>query len=207
MRGGAGPRPGMSSAPPGVARRLHQTPLRAPARAAKPPGAFRPTCGIGQGQVSSCRAGAYASGGLGRGLLPQPLRARTRGLLTCASGRPARPQTAFTPSGPARRGPTRPRPRSPRVGEEERRLRNRQPPPVPPPRPPAFPSSLGPRAAAAAVPNRSAARRTTRSPPETGSATSQSQAVCRREAGARWDGRGGRGGTGAGWRRAPWFPP
>lgn len=41
MRGGAGPRPGMSSAPAGVARRLHQTPLRAPARAAEPPGAFR----------------------------------------------------------------------------------------------------------------------------------------------------------------------
>lgn len=42
-------------------------------------------------------------------------------------------QAASTSSGPARRGPTRPRPRSPRVSEEERRLRNRQPPPVPPP--------------------------------------------------------------------------
>lgn len=156
MSGGAEPQPGMSSAPPGVARRLHQTPLRAPARADKPPGAFRANLlnPAGPGLLGPGRAGAYASGGLGRGLLPQPLRARTRGLLTCASGRPARPQTASTPSGPARRGPTRPRPRSPRVGEEERRLRNRQPPPVPPPRPPAFPSSSGPRAAAAAVTNK-----------------------------------------------------
>lgn len=107
----------------------------------------------------------------------------------------------------ARPDPTRPRPRSPRVGEEERRLRNRQPPPVPPPRPPVFPASSGPRAAAAAVTNRSAAWRTTRSPLEMGSSTSQSQAVCRREAGARRNGRGGRGSTGAGWRRARWFPP
>lgn len=49
---------------------------------------------------------------------------------------PARSQAASTPSGPARRGPTRPRPRSPRVSQEERRLRNLLPPPVPPPQPP-----------------------------------------------------------------------
>lgn len=177
-RGGAGPRPEMSSVPPGVARRLHQTPLRAPTRATSRQGPSGPACRFGQGRVSSGRAAAYASGGLHRGLLPRPLRARTRGLLTCASGRPARPQAASTPSGPARRGPTRPRPRSPRDGKEERRLRNRQPPPVPPPRPPpAFPLLGGSARCRAAVTNRSAGLRATRSPRETGSASSQSQAV------------------------------
>lgn len=199
----------MSSAPPGVARRLHQTPLRAPARAAKPPGAFR----------------ANLPNRAGPGLLRPGRRLRERRARprppppTPPSYNPRPPYLRLRPARPppdglhserpraARPDPTRPRPRSPRVGEEERRLRNRQPPPVPPPRPPVFPASSGPRAAAAAVTNRSAAWRTTRSPLEMGSSTSQSQAVCRREAGARRNGRGGRGSTGAGWRRARWFPP
>lgn len=161
-------------------------------RRSGPPPAPPAARGLPSQPADSGRAGSPRAGpaptraaGLAAASTPDPLRARAHGLLTCASGRPARPQAASTPSGPARRGPTRPRPRSPRVGEEERRLRNRQPPPVPPPRRPAFPSSSGPRAAAAAVTNRSADLRATRSPLETGSAASQSPAVWRREVGAR----------------------
>lgn len=140
--GGAGPQPGMSSAAqPSVAGRLHQTPRGAAAHAAGRAGPSRRAGRLGPGRVSSGRAQAHASGRLRRGLLlpvsspasPPPPYLRLQ---------PARPQAASTPSGPARRGPTRPRPRSPRVSEEERRLRNRQPPPVPPP-PPASPPRGG----------------------------------------------------------------
>lgn len=180
MQGGAGPRPEMSSAPPGVARRLHQTPLRAPARATSRQGPSGPACRFEQGRVSSGWAAAYASGGLHCGLLPRPLRERARGLLTCTSGRPARPQAASTPSGPARRGQTRPDPGL-AARETARRSDGYETGSLRPFRHRGHhrlsPSSAGPRAAAAAVTNRSAGLRATRSPRETGSATSQSQAV------------------------------
>lgn len=172
-RGGAGPRPGMSSAPPGVARRLHQTPLRAPARAAKPPGAFRANL--------PTRAGP---GLLGPGRRLRERRARprppphdpserARGLLTCASGRPARPLDGLHSERPPR-GAARPDPGL-AARESARRsdgyetgslhpfrhrghrlsppLRVRAPPPPPP---------------AAASTNRSAGSRATRPPPRDG---------------------------------------
>lgn len=122
-----------SAAPPSVAGRLHQTPRGAAARAAGRAGPSQQAGRPGPGWVSSGWGRAHASGRRRRGLLllPQP----ARGLLTWPL-QPARSQAASTPSGPARRGPTRPRPRSPRVSQEERRLRNRLPPPVPPPQPP-----------------------------------------------------------------------
>lgn len=136
-RRGAGPGPGMSSAaPPSVAGRLHQTPRGAAARAAGRAGPSQQAGRPGPGRVSSGWGRAHASGRRRRGLLllPQP----ACGLLTWPL-QLACSQAASTPSGPARRGPTRPRPRSPRVSQEERRLRNRQPPPVPPPQPPQLP--------------------------------------------------------------------
>ncbi|XP_055224879.1 atherin-like [Gorilla gorilla gorilla] len=131
-----------SASPPGVAGRLHQTPRGAAARASSlawPSRASRP---------SGARAGFPRAG-------PAPSRAAGVAAASSSpfSGRPPRPpylllqpacpQAASTPSGPARCGPSRPRPHSPRVSEEERRLRNRQPPPVPQPRPPASPTRRG----------------------------------------------------------------
>ena len=129
-----------SAAPPGVAGRLHQTPRGATARAAGRAGPSRQAGRPGPGRVSSGRGRAHASGRRRRGLLllPQP----ARGLLTCASSPPA-PKRPPLPAAP--HGAARPRPPGPRVGEEERRLRNRQPPPVPqpPPAPPGSPPRRG----------------------------------------------------------------
>lgn len=106
---------------------------------------------------------------------------------------PARPQAASTPSGPARRGPTRPRPRS----EEERRLRNPQPPPVPQP-PASFPRPGRARYRRRRT-NGSADLRATRPPLAMGSTASQSRVAWLREAGTwrrRWPRPGGAGGSG-----------
>ncbi|XP_041590749.1 basic salivary proline-rich protein 4-like [Vulpes lagopus] len=160
------------------------------------------------------RAGprTHASGRLRRGLPPPPPAAS----LPAPPARP--PQAASAPSGPARRGPTHPGLAAPRVSDEERRLRNRQPPPAPPPPPPpaspARPGRARAAAAAAAATNRSARLGALRPPPVTDGAASQSRAAWPREAGTwrrRWPLRAprasrilragpGRGGPGA--RRA-----
>lgn len=178
-RGGAGPRPEMSSAPPGVARRLHQTPLRAPARTTSRQGPSGPACRFGQGRVSSGRAAAYASGGLHRGLLPPNPSEREP-----AASLPAPPAGPPAPRRPplraAPRGAARPDPGL-AARETARRSDGYETGSLRPFRHRGHhrlsPSSAGPRAAAAAVTNRSAGLRATRSLRETGSATSQSRAV------------------------------
>lgn len=150
----------MSSAspPPGVAGRLHQTPRGAAARAsslAGPSRASRPS-GAGAGFPRAGPAPRRAAGAVAAsssplsGRPPRPLYLLLQ---------PACPQAASTPSGPAQCGPSRPRPHSPRVSEEERRLRNRQPPPVPQPRSPASPRRRVARAVAAIPTNGSAGLR------------------------------------------------
>lgn len=170
---GAGRRPGMSSAPPGVARRLHQTPRGAPARDSSREGPSGPS-----GRRRPGRARSHASSRLGRGLLllhslarpPRPPYLRLR---------PARPQAASTPSGPERPDPTRPDPGLP-ARESARRSDDYETGCLRPfrRRGHRLPLLAGTaRAAAASTTNESTGLRATHSSLATGSATSQSQAV------------------------------
>lgn len=189
-RRGAGPQPGMSSEvrrvlPAGCIRRRAGPPPATPA-ARGPPGLPAALGLLGLGPRPRERRAPPR---------PRPARPPARPRPPYLRLQPARPQAASTPSGPARRGPTRPRPRS----EEERRLRNLQPPPVPQP-----PASL-PRPGRARyrrrTTNGSVDLQATRPPLAMGSTPSQSRAAWRREAGTwrrrrpRRGGAGGRGGS------------